>query len=148
MKKFALIATLALAAGVASAADFGARVGRNGGTETQNAGITVGQKFGSLGAEAAFDRSTDGKLNVNRYSLVGSKDVAGFAGVTFAVKAGAAYIDPSKGADGYAGLVGVGATYPVAKNVSLVADYAYQKGQARVRQFNGNTVSAGVKVSF
>lgn len=148
MKKIALIATLALAAGMASAADFGARVGYNGGTEKNSAGITVGQKFGALGAEAAFDRSTDGKLNVNRYSLVGSYDVAKVAGATVAVKAGGAYIDPSKGADGYAGLVGFGVSYPVTKEVSLVADYAYQKGQARVRSFNGNTVSAGVKVAF
>lgn len=148
MKKIALIATLALAAGMASAADFGARVGYNGGTEKNSAGVTVSDRFGALGAEAAFDRSTDGKLNVNRYSLVGAYDVAKVVGATVAVKVGGAYIDPSKGADGYAGLVGVGVSYPVAKNVALVGDYAYQKGQARVSSFNGNTVSAGVKVSF
>ena len=107
MKKIALIATLALAAGMASAADFGARVGYNGGTEKNSAGVTVSDRFGALGAEAAFDRSTDGKLNVNRYSLVGAYDVAKVVGATVAIKVGGAYIDPSKGADGYAGLVGV-----------------------------------------
>jgi len=148
MKKLAIIAILATMAAAASATDIGLRVGRNAGTETNNAGVTVGQSFGTFGAEAAFDRSTVGAVNVDRYSLLGSYEVAKVAGASVALKAGAAFINPAAGKDGYAGLVGVGVSYPVAKNIKLVADYAYQEGQDRVRGYNGNTVSAGVKYSF
>lgn len=148
MKKLAIIAILASISAAASATDIGLRVGRNGGTETNNAGVTIGQSYGALGAEAAFDRSTVGVVNVDRYSLLGSYEVAKVAGATVAVKAGAAYIDPARGHDGFAALVGVGASYPVTKKVSVVADYAFQEGQTRVRGYNGNTVSAGVKYSF
>lgn len=148
MKKLAIIAILATMAAAASATDIGVRADRNTSTGADALGVTVGQSFGAFGAEAAYDRSTVGSVNVNRYSLVGSYDVAKLAGVTLAAKVGGAFIDPSAGKTGYAGTVGIGASYPVAKNVKLVADYAYQEGQDRVRGYNGNTVSAGVKYSF
>ena len=148
MNKLAIIAILASVTAAASAADVGVRVGRDNGTDTNNAGVTVGQKFGDFGAEAAFDRSTVGKNNVNRWSLVGSYSVDEVAGVSVAAKAGAAFIDPTHGDNGAALLVGVGASYPVTNSVSLVADYAFRKGQERVRAYDGNIVSVGVKVSF
>jgi outer membrane autotransporter protein len=148
MKKIVIATILAAAALAASAADVGIRFGRNAGPDTNNAGVTVGQKFGNVGAELAFDRSTVGNNNVNRFSLTGSYDVAKVFGATVSAKAGAAQLNPSVGSTGYAATVGAGLAYPVTKNVSLTADYAFQKGQDRVRAFNGNTVSAGVKYSF
>jgi len=44
--------------------------------------------------------------------------------------------------------VGVGASLPITKQVSLVADYAYKIGQQRVTEYSGNTVSIGAKYSF
>ena len=49
---------------------------------------------------------------------------------------------------GGAGFVGAGVAYPVVKNVNLVADYAYQKGNNITKSYNGNIVTAGVKYSF
>ena len=153
MKKLAIMTILAVAAVAASATDVGLRVGRLGGANTNDAGltgagVTVGQQFGAYGAELAYDRALIGKSSVSRYALVGSYPVASFKGVSFAAKVGGAYIDPTAGANGYAATVGVGATYPLWKNVNLVADYSYQVGQDRVKSFNGNLVTVGTKYSF
>jgi len=153
MKKLAIIAILATAAVAASATDLGLRVGRVAGAETSvvgvaTEGVTLGQKFGTFGAEVAYDRALVGASSLSRYSLVGTYDVAKVAVATVTAKAGGVFIDPTVGANGYAALVGVGASYPLTKNVSLVADYAYQVGQDRVKLFNGNVVSIGTKYSF
>lgn len=146
MKKLAIIALLSSVATMASAFEVGARLGHNDVDSTNTFGVTVSKQFGSFGAEAAFDRST--VTNVNRYSLVGSYDVAKLFGSTVSLKAGGAYVDPRRGVDGYAGLVGVGISYPVTPTSKFVVDYSYQKGQARVNAYNGNVVSAGLKVTF
>ena len=148
MKKFAIMAALAVAAMSASAVEVGVRGTHTTDSSADSAGVTVGQKFGAGGVEGAFDRSTRGTFNTNKFSLVGSMDVAKFAGITVSPKVGVSFIDPSKGVNGYAASVGVGASYPLTKQVALVADYAYQKGQDRVKAFDGNQVSAGVKFSF
>jgi len=148
MKKLLVIAALAVCAVSASAADIGLRYSHSGSLGTPAVGVTLGQKFGSFGVEGAFDRATAGAVNVNRYSLVGSYDVVKLGSVTVAAKAGVAYLDPSLGRTGYAGLVGVGASLPLSKSVNLVADYSYQRGQNSVRALDGNIVSVGVKYSF
>lgn len=148
MKKLAIMTILVAATGIASAADLGLRLGRNTGTETNNVGLTLGQRIAGLDTELAFDRSTVGTVNVNRFSVVGSYELAKVSNLTISAKAGAAFIDPSVGAAGYAGLVGVSASYPLTKTTSLVVDYGYQRGQDRVSNYNGNTVSAGIKVAF
>lgn len=147
MKKLVIIAMLAITSLAASATDFGLRVGRNDTTETNNAGLTVSQKFGKFGVEAAYDRMVTGNDNT-RYSLVGTFDFAKFGAATLTSKAGLAYIEPRAAETGYAGLIGVGASYALTKDISLTADYAYQKGQDRMAAQNGNIYSAGVKYSF
>lgn len=147
MKKIAIMAALAVAAVSASAVEVGVRGTHTVDAVADTAGVTVGQKFGAIGVEGSFDRTTRGVSNVNKYSLVGSYDVAKVAGITISPKVGVAFIDPV-GVNGYAATVGVGASYPLTKKVSLVADYAYQRGQDRVRAFNGNLVSVGAKYSF
>lgn len=147
MKKLAIMAALAVATISASALEVGVRGTHNVDAVGDSVGVTVGQKFGAFGVEGAFDRSTRGVSNVNKYSLVGGYDMVKVAGITVTPKAGVSFIDAS-GVNGYAASVGVGASLPLTKKVSLVADYAYQRGQERVRAFNGNLVSAGVKVAF
>jgi len=153
MKKLVIMAFLAVTVMAASAADIGLRAGRLGGAMTNDAGltgagVTVGQQFGKIGAELAYDRAFMGSSSVSRYSLTGSYPVAKFKGVSFAAKAGVAFIDPTVGANGYAATAGIGASYPLTKKVSLVADYAYQVGQDRVKSFNGNMITVGTKYSF
>lgn len=150
MKKLAIASLLALAAFSASAVEVGVNGSYDFGSPTQRpgAGLTLGEKFGKFGLTAGFDRYTKG-MDQNKWSLVGSYDVATIAGTTFAVKAGGVYIDNSgNGADGYAALVGAGASYPITKSIALTADYRYQAGQSRINQYNGNTVAFGAKYSF
>jgi outer membrane autotransporter protein len=151
MKLKLLVAALALVAGTSQAVEIGVNGSKDygyvSGSET-GGGITVGQKFGNVGVVAGWDRYDHTTNDQNKWSLMGSYDVAKFGATTVAVKAGAAYLDNNKVADGYALLVGTGASYAIDKNWALTADYRYQVGQKRVDQFNGNTISAGLKYSF
>ena len=150
MKKIAIATLLALAAVSASAVEIGVNGSYDfgGSNERPGAGITIGQKYNKFGITAGFDRYTKG-TDQNKWSLVGSYDVATVAGATVAVKAGAAYIDNAgKTVDGYAALVGAGVSYPITKAVSLTADYRYQAGQSRISSFDGSTVAFGAKYSF
>jgi predicted porin len=150
MKNILIASILALVAFSASAVEVGVNGSYDFGapTERAGAGITIGEKFGKFGVTAGFDRYTK-TTDQDKYSLVGSYDVATVAKTTVAVKAGAAYISNTGNvADGYAALVGVGASYPINKSVSLTADYRYQAGQSRVNQFDGSTVALGAKYAF
>jgi predicted porin len=101
-----------------------------------------------MGAEAGFDRTVRGTVSVNKWSVVGSYDIAKVGPVSVAAKAGTYLIDPSVGATGGGLLTGVGATYPLNKKVSLTADYVYQSGADRVSFANGNYFTFGAKYSF
>jgi len=150
MKKLAIALAMALVATTASALEVGVNGSYDYGSPANRpgAGITIGEKFGKMGVTAGFDRYQKG-TDQNKWSLVGSYDVYSVGAATFAVKAGAAYLDNyNVTADGYAGLVGTGVSYSLAKNVALTADYRYQFGQSRVNSFDGNTISTGVKFSF
>lgn len=144
-----IMAALAMAAVSAFATDVGVRLSHTTSTDASPAvGVTLGQKFGAYGVEGSFDRSTVGPVNLNKYGVVGSYDIAKFGSVTVAPKIGVVYIDPSIGRSGTALTVGVGASYPLTKQVSLTADYAYQRGQNSVRPYNGNYFAVGAKYSF
>lgn len=149
MKNLFFAVALMLFAGSAVSADFGVKFGRDyAGADRNGTGITLGQKFGAFGAELGLEHFTHGANNQNRYSLVGSYDVAKVSNVTVAVKAGGAYLDNQYGADGYALISGVGASMPIAKNLAATVDFRHQNGQKSVEAFNGNTTSVGLQYSF
>jgi outer membrane autotransporter protein len=147
--KMALAAVL-FAVGTAQAVEVGINGSRDYGytPDTSGYGVTVGQKFGAMGITAGWDRYTRSSNDQNKWSLVGSYDVVKVGQATVAVKGGAAYLDNNKEADGYALLVGAGVSYPLTKQLAATADYRYQVGQDRVKQFDGNTVAVGLKYSF
>jgi outer membrane autotransporter protein len=147
MKRVILVTAL-LAAFSAQAVE----VGVNASSDTANTdrtgyGVTIGQKFDKVGVTAGFDRYSTG-VDLNKYTLMGSYDVAKVGSATVAVKAGVAYLDQKNAKDGYAGLVGAGVSIPVTKQVAATVDYRYQAGQSRVNNLDGSTVSAGLKYSF
>ena len=149
MKKilFATLATMALSA---SAVEVGVNGTRDysGTSDRTGYGVTLGDKFGSIGLEAGYDRFTQSTNDQNRYSLVASYDVTKIGPVTLAVKAGVAYLDNQTVSNGYAVTAGVGASVPVAKNLAATVDYRRQEGQSRVNAFDGNQVAVGLKYSF
>ena len=150
MKKFAIASIIALAATAASAVEVGVIGTRDySGAENRNsAGITLGQSFGKVGVTAGFERFTKGTNDQDRYSLVAGYDVAKLGAVTVTPKVGVAYLNNQVGENGYAMTVGVGASLPVTKQVSVTADVARQYGQDRVNQFDGNHVTVGLKYRF
>ena len=150
MKKFAIASILAIAATAASAVEVGVTATRDySGAENRNGGgITLGQTYGKVGATAGFERFTKGANDQDRYSLVAGYDVAKIGSVTVTPKVGVAYLNNQTGEDGYAMTVGVGARFPVTKQVSVGLDVARQYGQDRVNSFDGNRVTAGVVYKF
>lgn len=147
MKKIIFIAAL-LASSLASAVELGINGSRDFANEDRTGyGVTLGQKFGAVGVTAGYDHYVKG-VDLDKYSVVGSYDVAKFGGVTVAAKAGGAYLNQKTGNDGYAWLVGAGVEYPLGKGFALTGDYRYQIGQSRVSSLDGSTVSAGLKYSF
>jgi hypothetical protein len=148
MKKLVILAALAAAAVSASALEVGVRAGNSPVADNTVVGATIGQKFGPVGLEAAFDRTTRGSENLNKWSAVASYDMVTLAGVTIAPKAGVAFIDPSIAPNGYAVVVGAGASLPVTSNIKLVADAMWQDGQTRVSGVDGVYYTVGVKYSF
>ncbi len=149
MKKIAIASLIALAATTASALEFGVTGTRDYAGNNQNAaGITIGDKAGKLGGALGFQRFDRGTNDYDRYSLTGSYDVATIGIATVAVKAGGAYLQPKVGETGYALTVGAGVSVPVTKAISFGLDVTRQYGQDSVSRFDGNMVTAGVKVSF
>jgi opacity protein-like surface antigen len=149
MKKIILATTLVLAATTASAVEVGVTATRDYSGDNRNfGGITIGQKYGTIGVTAGFERSTVGSNDQDRYSLVAGYDVAKLGPVTVTPRLGVAFLDNQSSSNGYAMTVGIGASVPVTKQVSVGLAVDRQYGQDRVNQFDGNRVTAAVKYSF
>ena len=148
MKKIAIASILALSAVAASALELGVTSTRDD-TGARNAtGFTVGNSYGRLGVTAGFERFTQGANDQDRLSIVAGYNVAKLGAITVTPKVGAAYLNNQRGADGYAMTVGVGASMPLTKQVTVGVDYARQYGQDRVQSFDGDRVTASVKYRF
>jgi opacity protein-like surface antigen len=149
MKKIILATTLVLAATTASAVEVGVTATRDYSGDNRNfGGITIGQKYGTIGVTAGFERSTVGSNDQDRYSLVAGYDVAKLGPVTVTPRLVVAFLDNQSSSNGYAMTVGIGASVPVTKQVSVGLAVDRQYGQDRVNQFDGNRVTAAVKYSF
>jgi opacity protein-like surface antigen len=148
MKKIAIASILALSAVAASALEVGVTTTRDD-TGARNAtGFTVGNNYGRLGVAAGFERFTQGANDQDRYSIVAGYNVAKIGAITVTPKVGAAYLNNQTGQDGYAATVGIGASMPLTKKVTVGVDYARQYGQDRVQSFDGDRVTASVKYRF
>jgi hypothetical protein len=149
MKKIAIASILALAATAASALEFGVTTSRDyAGANESGYGISIGDRAGKGSVALGFQRFERRTNNQDVISLVGGYDVAKIGPATLAVKAGVAHLSNSRLADGYAMLVGVGATVPLNKTWAVTVDAARQTGQDRVSQHDGNRLTAGLRVSF
>ena len=148
MNKFVIASIVALATTVATATEVGVTATHDVNSDRNSVGVTVGNRYGEVGVTAGFDRTNAGAVDQNRYSLVGSYDVARVGAVTVDVRGGVGYLDNSGVVDGYVGLVGVGATLPVTNTVSATVDVTRQYGQDRVSQYDGNRVTVGLKYKF
>ena len=148
MKKIALAALAAVSIS-ASALEVGINgVESTAGVNRYGSGVTIGQKMGDIGVTAGYSRFYRETNDQTRWSLVADKQVFAVGPVGVAGRVGVAYLDNKTGADGYTATVGVGASMPITKQLSAGVSVDRQFGQHRVNQFNGNIVTAGVKVGF
>jgi hypothetical protein len=111
-------------------------------------GVTVGETFAGVNVTAGASRFSREDNDQNRYTLVASKDVVSLGPVGFNGRLGTAYLSNNTGANGFALTAGVGATVPVMKNVTAGLSFDRQFGQSRVSSFDGNIITAGIKVGF
>lgn len=149
MKKLAIATVLAMAVTTASALEIGVTGTRDySGGDRNFGGVTLGQSFGKTNITLGAERSVVGTNDQNRFSLVGSYDLAKLGPVTVGPRVGVAYLNNQTGEDGYAATVGIGATLPVTKQVSLGLAVDRQYGQDRVDQFDGNRATASVNYRF
>jgi outer membrane autotransporter protein len=148
MKKLIIATVFATATSLSMAAEVGIRASHGTTTLDNSAGVTVGLKKGSFGAELGLDRSTTRDTNLTRVTALGTYDVAKVFGATVVAKGGMSYLDRSNGASGTAMVAGVGLQYPLTKTVNATVDYSYQYNQSRVYDLNGPIVTAGIKVLF
>lgn len=150
MKKFAFASLLAVAALSASAVEVGVTAVDQT-TPNPNRygyGVTVGENFGPYNLTAGVSRFYREANDQTRVSLVASREVYKVGPVGLSARAGYAYLNNQTGEDGSTLTVGVGASVPVAKNVTAGLSVDRQYGQNRVSQFDGNVITAGVKVGF
>ena len=150
MKKIAIATLIALAATTASAVEVGITTARDysGAQDRNGAGLTVGQKFGKVGLTAGAERFTAGTNDQDRLSLTAGYDITKIGAVIVTPKVGVAHLNNQTGADGYAMAVGVGASLPITKQVSVTADVARQYGQDRVAAFDGTRATVGLRFKF
>jgi len=150
MKKLAIASLLALAAVSASAIEVGVTaVGQTSlNPDRYGYGVTIGENFGEYNLTAGVSRFYRESNDQNRFSLVASKDVFKVGPVSLNGRVGYAWLNNNTGSDGSALTVGAGASVPVAKNVTAGLSVDRQYGQTRVDSFNGNIVTAGIKVGF
>jgi long-subunit fatty acid transport protein len=150
MKKLAIATILATAAFAASAVEVGVTAvdQTSPNPNRYGYGVTVGQNFGAYNVTAGVSRFVREANDQTRVTLVGSREVAKVGPVSLTGRVGVAYLNNQTGEDGSALTVGVGASVPVAKNVTAGLSVDRQYGQNRVSSFDGNVITAGVKVGF
>lgn len=148
MKKTLIAAALALAAGSASAIDIGVTGSYDHVSPNYFAsgfGVSAAQRFGNKGVFLGYDRFPD--INYSKYTVQGGLDIATAGSALLTLKGGVAYLD-SRYRDGYALLLGAGATFPLTDKISITADFRHQWGQEKVNKYNGNQVIFGLTYTF
>jgi opacity protein-like surface antigen len=143
IKRLVLVAAL-ISASMAQAVEVGVTDGNNFTKQENVWGVTVGTQVKGFGLTGGFARNGSS----DTFSVLGSKDVAKVGPASVAVKAGVAYVDNKVNSDGYALIVGAGASMPIAKKVAATLDYSYQAGESKVSSQDGNRLTAGLKYSF
>ena len=152
MKKFAIATMIVLAAGVANAQEatsnleVGLELTRA--DDRDNYGVSATKHFDAVSVTAGVATTRDQADDQQRLSLGLGYDVYTMGPVTLTAKAGAGYLFNEVARDGWVGTVGVGASMPIAANLTATVDYARQYGQDRVSQFDGDRVTIGVRYGF
>ena len=147
MKKIALVTLLSTAL-TAGAVEVGVDASRDLKTQSSALRLTVGQNVGKVEVEGGLAVTRSGKQE-DKLDVTAGYKLLDFYGVSVTPKVGIDYMS-NKGAapNGWALQGGAELGYSVMKNVKVVAEYVYQKGEQKTSAFDGSYVGAGVKVGF
>jgi opacity protein-like surface antigen len=148
MKKITIASILAVAAISASAVEVGVTSSEQTTSNRYGYGVTVGENFGAFNVTAGVSRFYRESNDQTRTSLVGSREVAKLGPVAFNGRVGYAFLNNQTGSDGSALTIGAGASVPVTGKIAATLSVDRQYGQDRVKSFDGNIVTAGLKYSF
>jgi hypothetical protein len=150
MKKLliAAVAATSLMATTVSALELGVTTSRDYANDHRTGyGLSVGEQFGKFGVAAGFQRFTKGEKQ-DMYSVTGSYDVVTVGPAVVSAKVGGVYLDNDVVSNGYAVVAGAGVDFPINQTVTVGVDVVHQRGQDRVKDFDGNRVTAALKFNF
>lgn len=157
MKKVIIATALAVAAASAQAWEVSARGSYDwSGANSSGGGVALSQGVtlpfvGAVRASVEATRVAESPNGVNQVALVATKDLAKLPlNVTVGVRGGVAYIEPLGEArsGGAAALLGVAASFPVTKTVSVEAGLDRRFVESRPGVADGNVGFVGLAVKF
>lgn len=146
MKKIIIASALVAITTIASAVEVGVSSVRDSGLDKNGVRVTA-----SVGPVAGFMPQlsltrVDGAYN--RYAAGGEYAVTKVGPVAVAATGTLVYQDTNTGADGYGATLGLKATLPLTKTISVVAVVERFAGQERVSASNATSSSLGLTVKF
>ncbi len=145
MKKAFISLTIFTAVSSANALDFGTSYGRDITNDTNGYGIQVSESWNRWSLTAQADRF---ESNQDQVSVLAGYQIAKIWKLIIDAQAGAAYIQADNSKDGLTSVVGLSASVPIIKNISVTGDIRRQIGQASMKQYDGTSLGVGIKYKF
>lgn len=146
MKK--TISALIVAASITSAyaADVGFSVGRDRTSDKEYGAVSIGTSINTFRLEAEVGRVVDTGTSIG--ASIGKEFKVG--PITVTPHVGAAYIEATEKTVKSGSVVtsGLGASYPITKQVSFTVDFSRMWDIQDRTNFQGNLVTAGLRTSF
>jgi hypothetical protein len=145
MKKAFISLTIFTAVSSANALDFGTSYSRDITNDTNGYGIQVSESWNRWSLTAQADRF---ESNQDQVSVLAGYQIAKIWKLIIDAQAGAAYIQADNSKDGLTSVVGLSASVPIIKNISVTGDIRRQIGQASMKQYDGTSLGVGIKYKF
>ena len=145
MKKTFISLTIFTAVSSANALDFGTSYSRDITNDTNGYGIQVSESWNRWSLTAQADRF---ESNQDQVSVLAGYQIAKIWKLIIDAQAGAAYIQADNSKDGLTSVIGLSASVPIIKNISVTGDIRRQIGQASMKQYDGTSLGVGIKYKF
>lgn len=148
MKKSLIGIALLTSVATASALEVGVGYGRDITNDVNGVGISVGESWNKVSLTASAERFDVVGGNQDQISLVAGYQLLKVAGISVEGQFGATYITSDVAKDGLTTVVGLGASMPVFRGVSIGADVRRNVGIDSMKVHDGTTVGVGLRYSF
>jgi hypothetical protein len=148
MKKPLITLALLSALNTASAVDFGVGYSRDVTNDLNGVSVSVTDSWQKFSLSASAERYDVAVGEQNQLSLVAGYQLLQVAGLTVEGQFGASYITSDTAKDGLTSVVGLGASMPLYKNISVAADLRRNVGGGSMKVHNGTSVGVGLKYNF